>query len=196
MRNLSSSQLRIGLTAFTLLAEIALLLWEHFHGGIVSHHILHRADLPSISNAWGLLVLPALVWFASTQVLPWQHAQHQQAHKNMQSNPGTGFAKLPRSAILGFCGALIIGCALAFGFSHGFKTFTEYLFQLMLLLVVLLPAYRAETLLGFVLGMNVVFGAILPTAIGAILAAISAISHLVLWPLLVRGWRWCARRLA
>ncbi len=185
MRNLSSSQLRIGLTAFTLLSEIALLLWEHFHGGIVSHHILHRADLPSISNAWGLLVLPALVWFASKQV-----------HKKMQSNPGTGFTKLPRSAILGFCGALIIGCALAFGFSHGFKTFTEYLFQLMLLLVVLLPAYRAETLLGFVLGMNVVFGAILPTAIGAILAAISAISHLVLWPLLVRGWRWCARRLA
>ena len=196
MRNLSSSQLRIGLTALTLLAEIALLLWEHFHGGIVSHHILHRADLPSISNAWGLLVLPALVWFASTQVLPWQHAQHQQVRKKMQSNPGTIFTKLPRSAILGFCGALIIGCALAFGFSHGFKTFTEYLFQLMLLLVVLLPAYRAETLLGFVLGMNVVFGAILPTAIGAILAAISAISHLVLWPLLVRGWRWCARRLA
>ena len=182
MRNLTTSQWRLGFTALCLLAEFALLLWEHFHGGIKSHHLLHRADLPAISNAWGLILLPALAWLASTQVL-----------KRMQSN-SVGLANLPKSVILGFTGALIIGCMLAFSFSHGYETATENLFMAMILSAVLLPVYRAETVLGFVLGMNIVFGAVLPIAVAALLASLSAMVHLILWPLLVRGWRWCLRR--
>ena len=182
MRNLSTSQWRLGFTALCLLAEFALLLWEHFHGGIKSHHLLHRADLPAISNAWGLVLLPALAWLASTQVL-----------KRIQSK-NLGLANLPKSAIPGFAGALIFGCMLAFSFSHDYEAVTENLFMAMFLLAVLLPVYRAETVLGFVLGMNVVFGTVLPTAVAAILATLSAMTHLILWPLLLRSWRWTLRR--
>ena len=41
---------RLLFTGVILLAELALLAWEHTHGGIQSHHILHRADLPAVSN--------------------------------------------------------------------------------------------------------------------------------------------------
>ena len=37
-----------------------LLIWNHFHGGVLSHHILHQEDLPTISNWWGGLILPLL----------------------------------------------------------------------------------------------------------------------------------------
>ncbi|WP_214278616.1 hypothetical protein, partial [Escherichia coli] len=39
--------------------------WEALHGGIAAHHLLQRADLPGLSNAWGLLVLPALAAWAA-----------------------------------------------------------------------------------------------------------------------------------
>lgn len=175
MTNLTMPRSRIYFTALALLGELIVLLWEHFHGGIKLHHILHRADLPAISNLWGILVVPTLAWLASTQVLK------RRAINGM---------KMPKSAIAGFTGALVLGGLLAFGFSHGYENFTGTLFQVMLLLALLLPAYRAETLLGFVFGMNIVFGAVLPTAIGGILAALSAVVHLLLWPMLMRAWRW------
>ena len=57
--------LRQYLTASITLAELAHLTWEHFHGGIRSHHFLNSADMPAISNAWGALLLPLLAWFLS-----------------------------------------------------------------------------------------------------------------------------------
>lgn len=51
---------------------------------------------------------------------------------------------------------------------------------------VLLPAYRAECLLGFVLGMTFVFGAVIPTLIGSILVGLSALVQLLAWPWLSR----------
>ena len=37
----------------------SLLLWDHFNGGVPSHHIMHQKDLPAISNWWGGLLLPS-----------------------------------------------------------------------------------------------------------------------------------------
>ncbi len=33
---------------------------EYFNGGVVSHNLLAREDLPAISNWWGLLTVPLL----------------------------------------------------------------------------------------------------------------------------------------
>lgn len=51
-------RLRLCLTALATFAELAHLAWQHLHGGIASHHILDRADLPAISNGWSGLVIP------------------------------------------------------------------------------------------------------------------------------------------
>ena len=61
MNEQQAKRIRIYLTVAVLLAEIGHLAWEHFHGGIASHHFLNRADMPAVSNGWGLLLLPAIL---------------------------------------------------------------------------------------------------------------------------------------
>lgn len=178
-------QWRIYLIALVLLAELAHLTWEHFHGGVVSHNILNRRDLPAISNAWGVLLLPALAWFLSG------FTQNRIASRYAGNEREFIF---PIPVIIGFVGALIFGALLAASFANDYKTTTLYLFQSLFVLALLLPIYRAECLLGFVLGMTFTFGAVLPTGIGSIFVALSAFVHLVIYPLLVRGWNWLKRR--
>ena len=43
-----------------LLFAAAHLTFEHYTGGVRSHHLLNRPDLPAISNWLGLITLPLL----------------------------------------------------------------------------------------------------------------------------------------
>ena len=47
--------------AIALLLMVVQLVWEYSQGGVVSHHLLARKDMPAISNGWGLLVMPIMV---------------------------------------------------------------------------------------------------------------------------------------
>ena len=176
-----TSRTRLTLTALILLAEFAILAGEHFHGGVSSHHILNRADLPAISNWWGALLLPVLAWFLIGRI---------QRRVNVHSSETGAPSRLPSSIVAGFAGALLFSALLAASFTSGHESISSFMFQGMFVLAVLLPVYRAECLLGFVLGMTFTFGAILPTAIGSLVAAFSAVIHLVVWPVLVRLWSW------
>lgn len=156
--------MRLRLAALALLAEAAHLAWEALHGGIVTHHVLQRADLPGISNAWGLLVLPALGAWTAGRWPAWRDARWKVA--------------------LGLLLPLVMGAALAVAFQLRWQAGTEALFFSLLLAAAVLPAHRPESLLGFVLGMSWTFGAVIPLVIGGLLALIS-------W--LVRGlarWAW------
>jgi len=155
-----------------MLAELAHLAWEHSHGGVISHHILHRADMPAISNWWGALLLPALAWFLAGRI-----------------QRRIGQSTLPMSVVAGFVGSLLFGILLAVAFTNHFQSLASYLFLGLILLAVLLPVYRAECVLGFVLGMTFTFGAVLPTVVGSIIGALSAAIHLFLRPLLLRLWK-------
>ena len=166
-------RLRVYLSGFVTLAELADLAWEHFHGGVVSHHLLHRRDLPAVSNWWGVLLLPALTWFLIGRV-----------------ERRVAGSKLPASVVAGFIGSLLFGVALSVAFTYHYESVARYLSGAMLLLAVFLPIYRAEYLLGFVLGMNFTFGAVLPTAAGSIIGGLSAIVHLVLRPFVARLWNY------
>jgi hypothetical protein len=175
---------RVYLTVLVTLAELAHLAWEHLHGGVRSHHILNRADLPAISNAWGALLLPAMAWFLSGRA---------QRRFTDQTGVRDAAATLPMSVVVGFFGALLFGALFAGSFAYGYEAVTGYLFQGLIALALLLPIYRAECMLGFVLGMTFTFGGVLPTAIGSVIAALSAVAHLVVYPLLARGWTWLRR---
>ena len=178
------SPIRGWLTATVTLAESAHLAWEHFNGGVVSHHILNRADLPAISNAWGLLLLPALTWFLSGVALERVSAS---VGKDAVSRPAA-------SVVAGFAGALLLGILLSVCFTHDYERAASSLFLGMFVLALLLSVYRAECLLGFVLGMTFTFGAVLPTIIGSIIAMVSAAVHLGVRPVLVRLLRGPKRR--
>lgn len=157
--------LRLRLAALALLAEALHLGWEAAHGGIATHHLLQRADLPGLSNAWGLLVLPALAAWAAGR---WPSPPH------------------PRGPVLmGLALPLLLGAALSTAFQLQWQGVTEALFLVLLAAAVLAPGHRPECLLGFVLGMSWTFGALLPTAVGAAIAGLSwAVRGLVRW-----GWR-------
>jgi hypothetical protein len=173
------SQSRLYLTGLVTLAELAHLTWEHFNGGVISHHILHRADMPAISNWWGVLLLPALTWFLTGRI---------QRRIALRSGGKEAGSKLPVHVLAGFVGSLLFGILLSVAFTNHYESIALYLFQGMLLLALLLPIYRAECVLGFVLGMTFTFGAVLPTVVGSIIGALSAVIHLFLRPALVRLW--------
>lgn len=166
---------RLSLTGVVLLAEGGHLIWEHLHGGVVRHHLLHRSDLPAISNAWGAILLPALTWFLTGRI---QRRINRHSEVTEATTP-------PSTVFIGFVAALMGGISLAVAFTRE-SALTSWLFLGQVLLAVVLPAYRAECVLGFVLGMTFTFGAVLPTAVGSVMAALSAIVHLGVRPVLDR----------
>lgn len=61
--------------------------------------------------------------------------------------------------------------------------------QALPVIAVLLPSYRAEYVLGFVLGLTYTFGAVFPTFLASVMSAIAAVVHLVVRPAALRMFR-------
>ena len=181
---LKPQRFRIYFTAVTALVCVAQLTWEFFNGGVVSHHILHRADLPAISNWWSLALVPALTWFLTGAI----------ATRVAACDP-IHITRLKITVFSGFTGSFLIGVALSVAFQTDHLNVASMLFQGMFLLALFVRVYRAEYLLGFVLAMMFTFGAVLPTAIGSMVAAVAAVAHLLIYPNLKLAWKWVGNRL-
>lgn len=158
MPPIPASVTRITLTAVALLLELAHLGWEHTHGGVPSHHLLNSADLPAISNWWGAVLIPALTWFLVGRI-----------QLRFSSR------RLPL-VLAGFLCALAYGAGLALAFTIESPA-VSYVFLGVFAISLLVPTYRAEYVLGFVLGMTFTFGAVLPTLIASVIALFSGLVH-------------------
>lgn len=169
---------RVCLTALATLAEFAQLAWQHLHGGVVSHHLLDRADLPTVSNGWGALLIPGLVWFLTGRI-----------QRRLARGPSAQATPPGATVAAGFVGALLFGIGIAVSFTYGEGAVAAGLFEALVVLAVVLPGFRAECVLGFVLGMAFTFGAVLPTAFAWLIAGVSALVHFCVWPLLARLWQ-------
>lgn len=170
-------RLRIGLTVLVTLGIWSLLIWQHFHGGVVAHHLLADPDLPQISNWWGGLLLPALTWWLLGL------SRHRAAGAD---SPGL------KVVVVGLMAGLAVGLAMSISFVSGHESITSYLFYSLLPLALFLPVYRPECLLGFVLGMSTALGVVLPTLFGSLMALVTFLIHrLIGLPLmrLVAGYR-------
>lgn len=161
-----SSNCRLVFTLAALCAELLHLGWEYTHGGVPAHHLLNNPDLPALSNWWGLLVIPALTWHLvgriQTRVLA-----RRRGRERGRIDPWSGFAA-----------ALLYGAAMATAFALG-SSLVELLFFGLLACALLLRAWHAQYVLGFVFGMTFVFGALLPTLVAAVIAALSWSVHAV-----------------
>lgn len=167
-KTMPTSPPRLLFATLALLAIAAQLAWEAAHGGIVTHHLLARPDMPGLSNAWGLLILPALAAWTAGRV-------PQRGDRTVRNG-------LPLLA--GFGLSLLFGVSLSAAFALKATALTEALFLALLALAALLPVYRRECLFGLVLGMCFVFGPVLPTLVGSVIAAASWLLHRVV------RWAW------
>ena len=162
---------RLYVTVLAALAALLHLAWEHFHGGIKSHHLLNRADLFAVSNWWEILLLPALGWFFSGSALQRVDVRPHALAKVMAA----------------FVGSLLLGASLSAAFSAGQEATSAFLFLAIFASGLVLSIYRAEYVFGFVLGMTFVFGAVLPTMVASVAAMISAAFHFFARPAFVRA---------
>lgn len=139
LSQVNRARIGIALGAFTLVALH--LAWEMSQGGVRSHHFLARSDMPSMSNWWGIVLVPALAWFVAGRV-------QSRAASGIQSD-GAIHASI-RHAIPAFAGALLYGGALAVSYSYGLGL-EHYLFMALFAIGLVLPIYRGEYILGFVI---------------------------------------------
>jgi hypothetical protein len=95
---------------------------------------------------------------------------------------------LPAGALIGFLGAVCYGMALSAAFKLGYDDVAGYLFLGLFVCAVLFRLYRVEYVLGFVSGLIVVFGAVLPSIIALVFVALSALVHLLIRPMVSRVW--------
>ncbi|MEJ8756543.1 hypothetical protein WG947_06030 [Pontibacter sp. H259] len=160
--------LKVLLTAIVAVLMLCFLSWEHFNGGVTSHHLLQQKSLPAISNWWSGIFLPALTWLLLSRT---------QKRLNRQASQGQPILKLQRQVILLWFLGMVLGALIATTFENGFSPFLDNVPYIILVLSLLIPIYYAEFMLGFILAMTYTFGAILPTAFILVLAAIGFLSY-------------------
>ena len=152
-----SKNLRIGIAAIVTLLVWAHILWDHFHGGIPTHYLLHDKNMPGIPNWLGGIVLPFFTWFLLYRV-----------HKRIDSPKSNESLQLVG---LRFVGGLLFAVAISICFVNGIEA-TDYIMGMIFVLALVFPLYKAEYLLGWVLGAAYTFGAIIPMLFGSILAGL------------------------
>jgi len=153
---------------FTTIVTILIwmhLAWDYFHGGVPIHHILHRGDLPGISNWWGGIALPLLTWFLLYLI---QNKMNQNGESGMRNSLIYLFYR--------FLAALIFGVLLSFFFEIGSDIPGQMMFGI-ILISFFVSLFQPEYFLGFVLGMAYTFGAILPIGIGIVLNIIFIVTY-------------------
>lgn len=161
------------LTGIVTVGIWSLLIWNHYHGGVPSHHILQQEDLPKISNWWGGLLLPLLTLFLTYRI-----------QKRLISNNDnkSNALKFPIKSTYSFLIALSFGVLLSVFFTLGYSNLSGYMMYGLFLLALFFPIYRAECLLGFVIGMTFTFGVVLPIGVGALLTLIGVVLYLYIRP--------------
>lgn len=177
MREEQFKRLKYGLILLVTLLAGAQIAWEYNHGGVLSHYLLHRKDMPSISNWWSLAILPVLALVCL------------QLAKSRLLGPAIQDAQTAlssRGVYAAFFGMLLVSITQAMAFQLGFEQITKYLAITVLLSGLFLPIYRAEYVLGNVLGAAFTFGAVIPVIGMLVMGTVSVIAHKLLKPLLFK----------
>lgn len=153
-------RLRIVITAIITLLIWGHLAWDHFHGGIPTHYLLHNADLPGIPNWWGGIVLPFFTWFLLYRI-----------HKRVDGGEMAAASESLKKVILRFLAAAVISILIAVCFMNGIDVI-DFIMGTVFILAFIFPLYKSEFLLGWVLGSTFTFGAIIPIGFGSLFALV------------------------
>jgi hypothetical protein len=169
------SRIRTIFVAALVLGYWSLLAYQHANGGVPSHSFLARSDMPEISNWWGVLIVPVVAWTLTGLV---------QRRLTAFGADRVAADRTLRFAVYAFVGALLYATIMATGFSLNRESeVISYMFFALPLFALLLPVFRPEYVLGFVLGLTYTFGPVLPLVIASGVSLMSALAHLLVRPL-------------
>jgi hypothetical protein len=167
---------RLYFTGLITIAIWSLLIWSHYHGGVTSHHLLHREELPAISNWWSGLLIPLLTWFLSYRIQK-RVFQNKGEHSNV--------SKPLITIVYGFFAALLYGVLVSIFFTYDIASVPGYMLLGILVIALFYPIYRAECILGFVLGMTIIFGAFIPTIVAGIFSLPGILLYRLIRPTII-----------
>ena len=163
----------VGVVTFLI---FSFLIWEHFHGGVTSHHLLHQQDLPSISNWWSGILLPILTWFLLSRI-------EKRLDKNISQTKQTNNAV--STVFWLFITGLVFGILLSTSFTTEYKPFLDNVLYVIIILSFIIPVYYSEFILGFILGMTYTFGAVIPTVFILTVAVIGLVVYRIIRPIVL-----------
>lgn len=167
MKTILNLKTKIITTIVIAFLVLAMLLLEHFRGGVISHHLFDNENLPKISNWWGLLIIPTISWFALSLI-----------QKDNIINKDTQ-KPISKSQIYGFIAGFLFGVVMTLLF-YSSLGIHNYLLMLTFAIALFIPIYKPEYYLGFILSMSYGFGGILPVLFGLFLVAIYAIEYILI----------------
>ena len=159
---------KIRTTTGALILTALFLLWEYLNGGVTTHYLLARKDLPGISNWWGLLTFPALSWFVISLI-----QRRQTNDKRLQPSPENEETNILKR----FMASLVFGILISLLWEFRLEGILGYIIFLPVVIALFRPVHFPECLLGFVLGMLYTFGGILPILMGLILLVLSWVAN-------------------
>ena len=169
MESILNKKLSIILGAFILASVF--ILWEHFNGGVITHHLLAREDLPGISNFWGLLSIPLLAWLTLSLI-------NKQRDRIIKSEP-SNLENYDKKTLKGFLAALLFGIIASLLWEFNLSNILQYFILAPILIAIFKPVHLPEYLLGFVIGMLFTFGGILPIIVGTVLLLLCFLINLL-----------------
>ncbi len=158
MKSIMNNKILIPLGAFILTSVF--ILWEYFNGGVVTHHLLAREDLPGLSNWWGLLTIPLLSWLVISII-------DKRRDKKIKSE--SNFEDYETRILKRFLAALLFGIIASLLWEFNLENILQFYILFPILISFFKPVHIPEYLLGFVIGMLFTFGGILPIIIGIVL---------------------------
>lgn len=165
MKANSVSQHRLNFTISVAGFVALLLIGEALNGGVVTHYLLAREDMPGISNFWGLVTLPVLAWL----LFP--------SNESNGAQSSEGWVGFSNATWLRFGGALAYGATMGAGFELGYDQVTSIMLMILFPIGVFYPLYRGELVVGFVMGMTYTFGGVIPVAAAGVVALTSLVLH-------------------
>ena len=156
---------RILYTLIVFCGALIHILWDYFHEGVPVHHLLQRADLPGISNWWGLVSLPLLCWVVLVRI-----------NRRYKSDSIIRAMQQKRGIYTRFAAGLVFGAALSYFFIIG-SVVPGYMMAALFVIAFIIPLYLGEYLIGFALGTAFTLGGVLPVLVVCILAPVYWVLH-------------------
>lgn len=144
---------RLLITVIVTLLVWGHIAWDYYHGGIPVHYILHDDNLPGIPNWLGGIVLPFFTYFLLYRI-----------HKRID---GPNCKEKLQQVVLSFLASALVAISIAICFMNEMDVI-DYIMGSLFILAFFKPLYKAEYLLGWVLGSSFTFGAIIPIAFGSL----------------------------